>query len=60
MKKYFSKAFTLLLCLAFLLQMVCIPAFAAENAEQVNVNSVACYDVAEDSTFTLKNDILLF
>lgn len=55
-KKYFSKAFTLLLCLAFLLQMVCIPAFAAENAEQVNVNSVACYDVAEDSTFTLKND----
>lgn len=55
-KKYFCKALTLLLCLVFLLQMVCIPTFAAENADQVDVNSVVYYDVTEDSSFTLKND----
>ncbi len=56
MKKYFCKVLTLLLCVVFLLQMVCIPAFATENPDQVDVDSVQYYDVTEDSSFTLKND----
>ncbi len=56
MKRIFCKALTILICLAFAFQIICIPTFAAENTNQSTENSTFNYDVSEDSSFTLKSN----
>lgn len=58
MKKHISKILALILSSVTVLQLFSptISAFAAENPNRVDINSVSYYDVTEDSSFTLKND----